>query len=131
MWLLTAWPSQEGAKRYVFGSDKRHPGYTVAMVPAVAQAFLCSGDPSAGFQWDAALMPIGTIWMACTPLSRTVLENFPFQQTAYTCTLAVHEYMYIHAYIQMCTHTYIGTYLHMYVCTHTRTSYIHNLFPGL
>jgi len=44
----------------VFGTDKRHPGYSFAVVPAAAQGVICSGDLSLGFHWDAALMPIGT-----------------------------------------------------------------------
>jgi hypothetical protein len=124
MWLPCAWPSQVGAESYVFGSDKRQPGYSVAMVPAAAQVVLCSGDPSAGFQWVAALMPIRTTWMARTPLSRTVHEYFPFQQTSITCTLAAHENIYIHAYILMCTHTYIHTYIRTYAHT-SICMYIH------
>jgi len=31
-----------------------------AVFPAAAQGVICSGDPSAGFHWNAALMPIGT-----------------------------------------------------------------------
>ena len=130
MWLLCAWPSQEDAEGYVFGSDERHPGYSFAVVPAAAQGVTCSEDPLPVFHWDAALMPIGTTWMACTPLSRTVHEYFPFQQTSYTCTLAAQEDMYIHTYkcahihiyahtsILMYIHTYIRTYIHMYTHTH-------------
>ena len=105
--VFCVWPSQEGAKSCVFGSDKRYPGYNVAVVPAATQWVLCWGDLSFVFQWDAALMPIRTTWMACTPLSRTVHEYFPFQQTSFTCTRK-----YMHAYI----HTFICRYLHTYVC---------------
>jgi hypothetical protein len=70
-------------------------------------------------------MSIGFTWIACTPLSQTVMNTFHINKhiCAYLKHMKIRVYMraYIHTYI----HMHIPSYVWMHAHTHTHTIYIY------